>query len=340
MNNQETNVTLYIGTHNKTGLKYFGKTGKYFTQKELQKYYHGSGKYWKKHLKKHGDDVTMEIYGIYKKSEVEEIALKFSKDNNIVRALNESGDRKGRKVWANEKPENGLDGNVKGNKHAKETKKKISKIMQNKTPEEKNKIKEKIQNFYKNLSEKEYKELGQKISYSLKNSEKFKKTHKEATKIMNEVIQNNGRTIRQTAEEKRQKTNIKKYGNSGGNIEKLQNAMKSKDIIEDELTLKQIQTKKAMKTREEKGINKVIGEKTKQKRLLKDSNGKNSYERMADKMICRFQIMKDDKVYNECHLTIVEIETILNNKTISGRIRRENCMKRGRLKGMWIRKIV
>jgi len=114
-------VTLYIATHNKTGLKYFGKTEKYFTQEELQKYYHGSGAYWKNHLKKYGNDVTMEVYGIYNLDEVEEIALKFSEENNIVKALNESGDRKGKKVWANGKPENGLDGNVKGNKHSKET---------------------------------------------------------------------------------------------------------------------------------------------------------------------------------------------------------------------------
>jgi len=114
-------VTLYISTHNKTGLKYFGKTEKYFTQEELQKYYHGSGKYWLSHLKKHGNDVTMEVYGIYNLNEVEEVALKFSEDNDIVKALNESGDRKGKKIWANMKPENGLTGNVKGNKHSKET---------------------------------------------------------------------------------------------------------------------------------------------------------------------------------------------------------------------------
>jgi len=56
----ENKVTLYIAAH-RTGLKYFGKTERYFTQEDLQKYYHGSGIGWKKH----GDDVTMEIYGIY-----------------------------------------------------------------------------------------------------------------------------------------------------------------------------------------------------------------------------------------------------------------------------------
>ena len=122
MNNQEQKVCLYIATHNKTGLKYFGKTTRYFTQEDLQKYYHGSGLYWKSHLDKHGDDVTMEIYGIYKKSEVKEIAIKFSEENNIVSSLNESG----KKIWANEKNENGLDGGTnKGWKHRESTKNKI-----------------------------------------------------------------------------------------------------------------------------------------------------------------------------------------------------------------------
>jgi hypothetical protein len=125
----ENKVCLYIGTHNKTGLKYFGKSEEWFTEQELQKEYYGSGKYWKRHLKKHGDDVTMEIYGIYKKSEVEEIALKFSENNNIVKALNESGERKGKKVWANLQPENGKDGAPKGNIISKEQKIKISKTM-------------------------------------------------------------------------------------------------------------------------------------------------------------------------------------------------------------------
>jgi hypothetical protein len=102
-------VCLYIFTHNKTGLKYFGKTTKYFTKEGLLKY-KGSGVYWNNHLKVHGKDISVEIYGIYKKSEVKEVALKFSKENNIVEALNLSGERKGKKIWANETLENGLDG--------------------------------------------------------------------------------------------------------------------------------------------------------------------------------------------------------------------------------------
>ena len=102
----EDKVTLYIATHNITGKKYFGKTICFFTKEDLQKKYHGSGVYWKKHLQKHGDEVTMEIYGIFSlnvsdEDYVEPIALKFSEENNIV----ESTD------WANLVAENGKDGN-------------------------------------------------------------------------------------------------------------------------------------------------------------------------------------------------------------------------------------
>ena len=108
-------VTLYIATHNKTGLKYFGKTRVYFTQEELQKSYHGSGSYWKKHLTKHGDDVNIEIYGIYSLNATEvdyvkPIALYLSKIWGITDLYNISGSRRRKKVWANEIPENGLDG--------------------------------------------------------------------------------------------------------------------------------------------------------------------------------------------------------------------------------------
>lgn len=71
---------LYIKTHNKTGLKYFGKT----VAKDPHKY-RGSGTYWLKHLKKHGYDVTTEILGYYiDEEECKTIAIQFSKDNNIV----------------------------------------------------------------------------------------------------------------------------------------------------------------------------------------------------------------------------------------------------------------
>lgn len=48
-------IYLYLKTHNKTGLKYLGKT----TQNPYK--YPGSGLYWSKHLNIHGNNVTTEI---------------------------------------------------------------------------------------------------------------------------------------------------------------------------------------------------------------------------------------------------------------------------------------
>ena len=48
-------IYLYIKTHNKTGLKYLGKTSK------DPHTYLGSGVDWKLHLKEHGEDHTTEI---------------------------------------------------------------------------------------------------------------------------------------------------------------------------------------------------------------------------------------------------------------------------------------
>jgi len=135
-NKYKNMVCLYIFTHNITGLKYFGKTKVYFTIETLLKY-GGSGSYWKDHKKVHGNDLSAEIYGIFHKDEVKEIALKFSEDNNIVKSLNESGNRKGKKIWANEKNENGLDGgsdgNMLGKLHSKETKQKMSNSQKGRT---------------------------------------------------------------------------------------------------------------------------------------------------------------------------------------------------------------
>jgi hypothetical protein len=94
-------ITLYIATHNKTGLKYFGKTDRFHTEEDLQESYHGSGKYWKNHLEKHGDDVTMEIWYQDENPEaISRLALMFSETYNIVES----------KEWANLIPESGLEG--------------------------------------------------------------------------------------------------------------------------------------------------------------------------------------------------------------------------------------
>lgn len=107
-------IYLYIKTHNITKLKYFGKTNKDPFK------YRGSGTYWKKHIKKHGYDVTTEIIGCYTdKTECSTFALKFSKENDIVKSPE----------WANLIEENGLDGaplNHPGHKFTKNELEKMS----------------------------------------------------------------------------------------------------------------------------------------------------------------------------------------------------------------------
>jgi len=105
-------IMLYVKTHNITGLKYFGKTVRNDPSK-----YKGSGKYWKLHLKKYGNDVTTEIIGKFDDwQKCTEVALEFSKHHNIV--MSES--------WANLIEENGLDGAPKGAYRSLEHKQKIS----------------------------------------------------------------------------------------------------------------------------------------------------------------------------------------------------------------------
>lgn len=89
-------IYLYIKTHNITGLKYFGKT----TNKDPFKY-KGSGKYWKRHIRKYGYDVNTEIFGQYTDESLCSLAaLKFSEENDIVNS----------ELWANLQEENGYDG--------------------------------------------------------------------------------------------------------------------------------------------------------------------------------------------------------------------------------------
>jgi len=121
---------LYIKTHNITGLKYFGKT-----VKSNPYSYTGSGEYWLNHLKIHGKDISTEIIGFFEnKEKCVEVAVNFSKENNIVNAINESG----KKIWANQVLENGLDGGDTGRNnyepHTEETKQKISSSKQGQLP--------------------------------------------------------------------------------------------------------------------------------------------------------------------------------------------------------------
>jgi hypothetical protein len=88
-------ITLYLKTHNVTGLKYLGKT----EQDPYQ--YRGSGIHWVRHLKKHGNDVTTEVlFQTEDKAEFKKVALGYSDKWNIV----ESTD------FANQIPEEGHGG--------------------------------------------------------------------------------------------------------------------------------------------------------------------------------------------------------------------------------------
>lgn len=108
---------LYVKTHNKTGLKYLGRTGASDPHK-----YQGSGSYWKRHILQHGYNVTTDIIGTYSTiEELRKIGLYYSKLWNIV----ESDE------WANLMEEAG-DGIPIGHKHSLERKNNMSLAAKNK----------------------------------------------------------------------------------------------------------------------------------------------------------------------------------------------------------------
>ena len=95
---------LYVKTHNKTGLKYLGKTSQSNPHK-----YPGSGLYWTRHLKEHGVDYNTEILKeCHTKEEIKEWGIYYSQLWNIV----DSDD------WANLKIETGDGGSNKGIKRS------------------------------------------------------------------------------------------------------------------------------------------------------------------------------------------------------------------------------
>jgi hypothetical protein len=101
-----TVIYLCVKEHKITKLKYFCKT----TKKDPVRYL-GSGKYWRDHLKIHGRLVeTLEVWQFDKQEDCTKFALDFSEKFDIVHATNENG----QKIWANLRPENGIDGNLPG----------------------------------------------------------------------------------------------------------------------------------------------------------------------------------------------------------------------------------
>lgn len=103
-----TPTWLYIKQHNVTGLKYFGKT----TRKDPIKY-KGSGKYWIRHINKHGNDVTTLWCQLFTdRTQLIDYALNFSRENNITESIE----------WANLINENGVDGITPGTVFGPQTK--------------------------------------------------------------------------------------------------------------------------------------------------------------------------------------------------------------------------
>jgi hypothetical protein len=93
-------IYLYVKQHRVTKLKYFGKT----TVSDPYKY-NGSGLYWSKHLKIHGNDIdTIQVWSFNDTAQCQKFALQFSIENDILNS----------EEWANLKLENGLDGGFDG----------------------------------------------------------------------------------------------------------------------------------------------------------------------------------------------------------------------------------
>ena len=109
-------IVIYVKTHLITGLKYLGKTSS-----KNPSLYKGSGKYWKLHLKTHGNFVSTEI--LKECNNLEEARYWGEYYSDLFDVVNSN-------AWANLKPEIGDGGSAKGinfgRRHTDETRKKIS----------------------------------------------------------------------------------------------------------------------------------------------------------------------------------------------------------------------
>ena len=87
-----------IKTHTNTGLKYLCQT-----QRKNPFKYLGSGKYWRLHLKKHGENITTDVIGVYEtREELAAISVPLSEKYNVVDS----------DEWANLVPEDGTGGDT------------------------------------------------------------------------------------------------------------------------------------------------------------------------------------------------------------------------------------
>jgi hypothetical protein len=194
---------LYIKKHNLTGLMYFGRT----TEKDPIKY-RGSGTYWKRHIKIHGNDVTTLWVHLYTdKHLIKEEATAFSYSHDIINS----------NKWANLTIEDGINGSAKGRKTkpcTEETKNKISQALKNSklprgmqgkshTADTKNKIKEAIiakggrsESTKQKIREANVgKVLSAEIRQKISNSNKGRKCPKTLGHRQNLSLANRGKTL-------------------------------------------------------------------------------------------------------------------------------------------------
>lgn len=135
-------IYLYLKTHNTTGFKYLGKT-----ISNDPYLYQGSGKVWKRHIKKHGYDVTTEILlETTDPKELKEVGIHYSTLWNIVESKDfanivpETGNG-GAQLWTVESRQK-LSNSNKGKKHTEESKKKYSQAQQKQAQHLSKKLKE------------------------------------------------------------------------------------------------------------------------------------------------------------------------------------------------------
>jgi hypothetical protein len=135
-------IYLYVKTHNKTGLKYLGKT---ISNDPYS--YQGSGTVWKRHIKKHGYDVTTEILlQTTDPKELKEVGIYYSNLWNIVESKDfanivpEMGDG-GAQLWTAESRQKLSKAN-KGRKHTEEAKNNYSRAQQKQAQHLSKKLKE------------------------------------------------------------------------------------------------------------------------------------------------------------------------------------------------------
>jgi hypothetical protein len=156
-------IYLYLKTHNVTGLKYLGKT-----VSDDPHSYPGSGKVWRRHIEKHGYDVTTEI--LLKTDDPEElrdVGMYYSNLWNIVES----------KEFANLIPEMGDGGAMPWHK---ESRQKLSKTNTGR------KHTDKARKNFSDAQQKQAAHLSKNMKEYLSIPENYEKRYQQLTSIWNQ----------------------------------------------------------------------------------------------------------------------------------------------------------